>query len=99
MARQIRVSLRAARQIRSAAAWWAANRPAAQGAIGRDLARALKLLAATPGIGAPVASKRAPEIRRLFLARIGYHVYYRRNATTLDVLAIWHASRERTPSV
>jgi plasmid stabilization system protein ParE len=85
--------------VRAAAAWWRAHRPAARGAIEEDLTRALSLLAATPGIGAPVSSARTHEVRRLYLGRIGYHVYYRSTVATLDVLAFWHASREHPPPV
>jgi hypothetical protein len=46
---------------------WAANRPAAPGAIADDFEAAIELLARQPGIGARSTSKCFPELRRLHL--------------------------------
>lgn len=48
MALRVKVSLRAASQIREAAEWWASNRPTAPGAIAADFGEAVSLLALTP---------------------------------------------------
>lgn len=97
MALRIKISLRAANQVRTAAEWWAQNRPAAPGAVGADFGEAVTLLAEQPGIGARYEGSRAPGVRRLFLGRIGYFIYYRAENDTLHVLALWHASREHQP--
>jgi plasmid stabilization system protein ParE len=57
------------------------------------------LLAQEPGIGSPCESKHIPGVRRLLLSRIRYFVYYRATSETLDVLAVWHVSRDQQPSV
>jgi len=75
------------------------NRPAAPGAIGVDFREAVTLLAEHPGIGAKYEGARAPGVRRLFLDRIGYFVYYKAEDGTLHVLAFWHASREHQPAL
>ena len=97
MALGIRVSARAAAEIRRAAAWWQQNRPAAPGAIGTDFAEAVTLLAEQPGLGARYQGSHVPGVRRLFLSRVGYFIYYTSSETKLDVLAFWHASRESQP--
>ena len=51
MALRVKVSARAASQIRKAAEWWAENRPAAPGAVRVDIGEALALLAQQPGFG------------------------------------------------
>ena len=61
MALRVEVSARAATQVRSAAAWWAASRPAAPGAITADFGGSVALLAEQPGIGAKYAGAPHPE--------------------------------------
>jgi hypothetical protein len=36
-------------------------------------------------------------VRRLFLSRVGYFVYYKAEGGFLHVLAFWHSSRENQP--
>lgn len=93
----VKISARAAAEIRRAAEWWLANRPAAQVAIGTDVAEAVALLAEQPGIGAKYVGARVPGVRRLFLSRVGYFIYYTADTEDLKVLAFWHASREHQP--
>jgi len=93
----VRIKPRAQRQIETAAQWWAENRPAAPGALSSDLQAALEALAEQPGIGTRIELPRPEEVRRLFLARVGYFVYYRPKGRFLEVIAFWHASRESGP--
>jgi plasmid stabilization system protein ParE len=67
--------------------------PSCAGRRSGDLCQALELLAQQPGIGTPCRGARVKGVRRLLLGRIRYFVYYRFNADTLEVLALWHASR------
>ena len=97
MALRIKISARAAHQVRTAAEWWGRNRPADPGAIGADFGEAVALLAEQPGIGAKYEGARAPGVRRLFLGRVGYFIYYKAENDTLHVLALWHVSREHQP--
>ena len=99
MTRRVKISARAAAQIDKAAQWWAGNRPAAPGAVRKDVGESVALLAEQPGIGSRYEGGRTPGVRRLFLGRIGYFVYYRPTVDTLEVLAVWHANRERPPVV
>jgi plasmid stabilization system protein ParE len=96
---RVKISARAALQIRRAAEWWLQNRPAAPGAVAKDIGESVALLAEQPGIGAKYEGARTPGVRRLFLGRIGYFVYYKVNGETLEVLALWHASRGEQPRV
>ena len=94
---RVEVTPRAAAQIESAATWWSENRLAAPDAIRLDLEDALSLLALQPGIGARSKSSRYPDLRRLYLSRVKYHVYYRIAGDKLVVLALWHSSRGGGP--
>lgn len=94
---QVKISARAAAEIRRAAVWWLANRPAAPVAIGTDFADAVALLAEQPGIGAKYEGARVPGVRRLFLSRVSCFIDYTADAQDLKVLAFWHSSREQQP--
>ncbi len=96
MALRVKVSARAAAQIRVAAAWWAENRSAAPGAFRNDIEDALNLLAHQPEIGALCAGVKTKDVRRLLIGRIRY---YRATSDALEVLAVWHVSRGRQPTV
>ncbi len=97
MALRVKISARAASQIRRAAEWWLHNRPAARGAVAKDTSESIALLAEQPDIGSKYEGARTPGVRRLFLGRIGYFLYYRVESVNLEVLALWHASRETQP--
>ena len=99
MALVVRIKPRAERQIDSAAAWWSENRPAAPGAIREDLRIALEALVEQPGIGTSVENARNQDVRRLYLTRVRYFVYYRVQGPYLEIVAFWHASREQGPRV
>ena len=58
---------------------------------------AVALLAVEPGIGTKVLTARTDTIRRLYVARIRYFVYYRVRGQYLEVVVLWHASRGQTP--
>jgi plasmid stabilization system protein ParE len=97
MALRVKVSARAASQIRIAAEWWAVNRPAAPEAIRQDIGGALELLARQPGVGTACICTRTPGVRRLLVGRIRYFIYYHPTPTTLEVLTICHASPCKQP--
>jgi plasmid stabilization system protein ParE len=99
VALQILISKRAAVQIQRRAQWWAINRPAAPGAVAADFGEAAKLLAEQPGIGSKYEGSRTPGVRRLYLGRIEYFIYYRADAAALRVLAFWGASRKKQPAL
>jgi len=89
----VRVSKRAQAQIDRAAEWWDQHRDLAPDAFDEDLAKAFLLLSAGPLIGAPALSTSEAGVRRLHLARIRYHLYYRIRSRTVEVVAFWHTSR------
>ena len=97
MALVARIKPRAQRDIERAAEWWAENRPAAPGAIRKDLEAALALLVEEPSIGTKIETARSDLVRRLYLTRVRYFIYYRVRGKFLDVVAFWHSSRETGP--
>jgi len=67
--------------------------------IGTDFGEAVVLLAEQPGLGAKYEGARLSGVRRLFLSRVGYFIYYRADDECLNVLAFWHARRKRQPTL
>ena len=94
---RVKIAARAASEVRRAATWWTENRLSAPGAIAADFGESVALLAEPPGIGAKYEGARTPGVRRLFLSRVGYFIYYKAEGGDLKVLAFWHASREHQP--
>jgi plasmid stabilization system protein ParE len=96
---KVRVTKRAQAHIDRAAQWGDENRDLAPQAFDEDLTKAFLLLSVEPGVGAPVSHARAEGVRRLHLARIRYHLYYRIRGGEVEVLALWHTSRGGGPSL
>ena len=96
---RIRVTTRANAHIEQAASWWEQNRPLSPGALDEELAEAFALLISQPAIGAPALNARTKGVRRVHLARIHYHLYYRVRGEQIEVLALWHTSRGSPPPV
>ena len=98
---QVEVSALASGQIREAEAWWRVHRTKAPNAIREELERASGLLAVQPNIGTRARNVTLVGVRRLYLARIRYDVYYRVTdvARQLGIVAFWHTSRGSKPPI
>ena len=79
--------------------WWAENRPAAPGAVRKDLKAALDVLLEQPDIGSQVEEASSPDVRRFHVDRIRYWVYYRVHERRLEVVSVWHSSRGTGPAI
>jgi plasmid stabilization system protein ParE len=64
-----------------------------------DVEAAVAPLAEEPGIGTKVETSRSDAVRRLYLPRVKYFIYYRVRGKFLEVVAFWHSSSEETPSL
>lgn len=91
------VTPRAQRQLSAALQWWLEHREKAPEAFSEDTARAFSAIAEQPLLGEGVPGTRG--VRRFFLRRIGYFIYYRVVGETIQVLALWHASRGSRPKL
>jgi hypothetical protein len=70
----VEVTPRAAIQLEAAATWWMKNRQAAPDAIRVDFHEVTTLLSRQPGVGARSSTARYPDLRRLYLSRVRYHI-------------------------
>lgn len=96
----ITFTVRASRQVAEAERWWRANRTKAPDALRVELTQALQLVAAQPEVGARAQNAKLSGVRRILLGRVSYHLYYRLAGSpsrSVQVLALWHASRGRGP--
>jgi plasmid stabilization system protein ParE len=96
---RVRVTKRADAHIEQAAIWWKRNRPLAPDALEEELREAFSLLSAQPAIGAPALNAKTKGVRRVHLARIHYHLYYRVHRDEVEILGLWHTSRGTEPPV
>ena len=97
----VRITALAARQIRDAETWWRLYRTAAPHAIQQELQRTFSLIAAQPNAGGHATNVKLPRVRRVYLPRIKYHVYYHVTGepACVEVVAFWHARRGDDPPV
>ncbi len=97
----MRVGDRAGQQIRQAQNWWLENRSLAGDTFGEEIESAFALLREVPRAGQPVPHGRIPNLRRLLLSRIRYFLYYSDDEENhiAEVLALWHTSRGKLPSI
>jgi len=87
------ISERARRQIDEAQRWWLKNRDKAPDALEDELSATFQLILKTPEIGVLVPTRRRKFMRRIYLPRTRYYVYYLNSAPGIEILALWHASR------
>lgn len=97
----VRITASAAQQIRVAKTWWRNNRPGAPQAIDQELQRAFTLIASQPTAGARATDLALRNVRRVFLPRVKYHVYYHVVSAPerIEVVAFWHARRGHGPPI
>ncbi len=87
------ISDRAPRELDEAQGWWLENREKAPDALEEELRAAYELLLETPHIGLRVPTRKRKFMRRIFLTRTGYYLYYLNSAPGIEILALWHSSR------
>ena len=97
----VRITALAAQHIRVAKAWWRKNRTAAPSAIDQELQRAFALIASQPNAGPYATDVELPSVRRIFLPRVKYHIYYHvvSEPEHVEVVAFWHARRGEGPPI
>ena len=99
MRHRLRVVPVAERQVRDAAKWWLDNRPAAPALFHTELAAAFDLIASQPDIAPLATDSGVPHVRRFYLSRIRYYLYYRHRGNLVEILALWHARRGSSPNL
>lgn len=95
--RRIRFTRTAQTHVEHERAWWLENRDHTE-VFAEELEQALRVLAVLPGAGTPYTPAGIRGLRRIYLGKIGCHIYYTFDETDVIVRALWGARRGRGPS-
>ena len=88
---------RAMKQTQAAVVWWRRNRPLAPGLLEEELRKVLALIAESSTVGANARDQRLKGLRRVFLRRSRYYVFYQVSSggQQIEVVALWHGKRRQ----
>ena len=89
----------AEQQIRKAADWWWQNRRSAYDLFNDQLQHGFDFATTHPNASIRARDVELPNVRRILLARIQYHLYYTVEGDVVKVLAFWHARRGTPPNL
>ena len=92
--RRVQFTATARRHVLHERDWWITNREQVD-AFTSDLGRTIDLIATLPGVSSRY--QKVPGMRRVFVERIGVHVYFTFDDDTVIVRAVWGARRRRGP--
>lgn len=79
-------------------AWWFENRDH-QELFATELEKAIEILALLPGAGTPYTRTGVPDLRRLYIRKLGCHLYYTFDTHDVIVRALWGARRAHGPTL
>ena len=96
--RHVSFTLTARKHVTREKTWWLENRDYPD-VFAEELEQALKIVAVLPGAGTVYPASPVPGVRRVYLRRVGLHLYYTFDNDTVLVRALWGARRERGPEL
>ena len=96
--RRVRFTVTASRHVDRERAWWIENRDYRE-IFTTELEAATKVLAVLPGAGTQYPQARVLGLRRLYVEKLGCHLYYTFDDDHVIVRAFWGARRDRGPSL
>ena len=95
--RRVRFTETATSHVDRERAWWLENRDHSP-LFASELEKAVEILALLPGVGTLYAHSGVPDLRRLYIRKLGCHLYYTFDADEVIIRAVWGARRERGPT-
>jgi plasmid stabilization system protein ParE len=95
--RRVRFTETANQHVDRERAWWLENRDQ-HNLFASELEKALEIAALLPGAGTPYTQATTPDLRRLYIRKLGCHLYYTFDADDVIIRALWGARRERGPT-
>jgi plasmid stabilization system protein ParE len=96
--RRVRFTETASNHVDRERTWWFENRDH-QELFAAELDKAIEILALLPGAGTPYPHSGAPGLRRMYIRKLGCHLYYTFDADYVIIRALWGARRERGPTL
>lgn len=94
--RHVRFTFTAQQHVAREKAWWLENRDNTE-VFAEELEQALKVVAILPGAGTLYERSPFRSVRRVYLRRVGLHLYYTFDDEEVIIRALWGARRERGP--
>ena len=95
--RRIRFTETASNHVDRERTWWLENRDRRE-LFAAELEQAIEILAHLPGAGTPYSDSGIPDLRRVYLRKLGCHLYYTFDADEVIVRALWSARRAHGPT-
>ena len=95
--RRVRFTDTATSHVDHERAWWLENRHH-QDLFATELEKAIEILALLPGAGTSYTRTGVPDLRRLYIRKLGCHLYYTFDADDVIIRGLWGARRERGPT-
>lgn len=95
--RRVRFTETANHHVDRERAWWFENRDH-RDLFAAELEKAVEILTLLPGAGTPYTQTAAPDLRRLYIRKLGCHLYYTFDEDDVIIRALWGARRERGPT-
>ena len=98
---RVELSPQARAQISAINLWWAENRPAAPTLVASEFETAIQQLSSSPESGHLQDGSRQVHVRKLLMPHSRYHLYYEVDLPSrlVTILAVWHLSRGRGPTL
>ena len=94
--RRVRFTATAQRHVRQEKTWWLDNRLHGD-LFATEVEEALRVLSLLPGAGTPYSAAGIRDLRRLYVRKLGCHLYYTFDEHEVVVRAVWGARRRRGP--
>jgi plasmid stabilization system protein ParE len=81
--------------------WWRQNRLKAPNAVREEFERVSSLIAFHPLLGTRASNVKLPGVRRIFIERLHYHVYFRLVGFPeyIEIVAVWGSRRGTPPPI
>jgi hypothetical protein len=96
--RHVRFTSTARKQVQREKEWWQSNREHVE-VFAEELEQGLKIVAILPGVGTPYARSPVAGVRRVYLRRVGAHLYYPFDDREVIIRAFWGARRGLGPKL
>jgi len=94
--RRIHFTATAQKHVQREKLWWVENRTHAE-VFATEFEEALRILALLPGSGATYPQTGIAGLRRIYLPKVGCHMYYTFDEQQVIVRAFWGARRGHGP--
>ena len=84
-------------QIDAALRWWSSNRQASPDLLAREIEAAIAAIEHVPQLGRRTRSRLFRNVRRFFLRRSGYHLYYQVIEARREIRIVYFRHHRRRP--